>query len=82
MNEFKGLVEMITRSPLIGKVILVADRGYESYNNIAHLSNKRWKYVIKVKASNSGTGLLSKTDLPTGQAFDETNSVLMTRRQT
>lgn len=36
MNEFKGLVEMITRSPLIGKVILVADRGYESYNNIAH----------------------------------------------
>lgn len=82
MNEFQGLIEMITRSPLVGKVILVADRGYESYNNIAHLNNIGWKYVIRVKAPNSGKGMLSKTDLPVNQEFDEEISVLMTRRQT
>ncbi len=82
MNEFKGLVEMIKRSPLNKKVILTADRGYESYNNIAHLENKGWHYVIRVKAPNSGKGILSKTDLPFDEEFDERISVIMTRRQT
>jgi hypothetical protein len=82
MNEFKALVQMIKRSKLSKEAILIADRGYESYNNIAHLENKGWNYVIRVKAPNSGTGILSKTDLPTDQEFDEIVSVLMTRRQT
>lgn len=82
MNEFKGLIQMISRSTLMQKVILVADRGYESYNNIAHLTNKGWNYVIRVKASNIGKGLLSKIDLPTDEEFDRKIDVLMTRRQT
>ena len=81
-NEFRGLIEMVTRSPLIKKVILIADRGYESYNNIAHLEQKGWNYVIRVKANNGGRGILTKTDLPVGKEFDEIVSVLMTRRNT
>ena len=81
-NENRGLTEIIKRSPLSKKVILVADRGYEAYNNIAHLEQKGWNYVIRVKARNKGNGILSKTDLPVGEEFDETVSVLMTRQQT
>jgi|LGVF01.2.fsa_nt_gb hypothetical protein len=82
MDEFKGLIQMIKRSPFKKKVILTADRGYESYNNIAYLEQKGWNYVIRVKAPNSGKGILSKTNLQIDEVFDEKISVLMTRRQT
>jgi len=81
-SEVRGFVEMIKRSPLSKKVILIADRGYEAYNNLAHLEQKGWKYVIRVKASDVGKGILSKTELPVGEEFDEMVSILMTRRQT
>ena len=81
-NEYEGLIQMIRKSPLKKKVILTADRGYESYNNIAYLVNKGWHYVIRVKAPNSGKGILSKTNLPFDEEFDEKVSILMTRRQT
>lgn len=81
-NENRGLVEMLNRSTLDKKVILVCDRGYESYNNIAHLEQKGWNYLIRVKATDSGKGILSKVDLPVGREFDEVVSVLMTRRST
>lgn len=29
--------------------ILIADRGYEVYNNMAHIEQKGWKYLIRVK---------------------------------
>lgn len=82
MNEFKALVELVERSPLKKNVILTADRGFASYNNIAHLEAKGWKYVIRVKSPNATRGLLSKMELPLNKEFDTKASVLMTRRQT
>jgi hypothetical protein len=35
-----------------------------------------------VKAPNSGKGILSKTNLPFDEEFDEKVSILMTRRET
>lgn len=81
-NEIRGFIEMLKNSPLTKKVILIADRGYEAYNNIAHLDEKGWNYVIRVKASDLKTGILSKTGLPAGTELDEIISILMTRRQT
>ena len=40
MNEHKALISMIDRSNIPGKVIVLMDRGYESFNNIAHLQEK------------------------------------------
>lgn len=40
MNEHQALVSMIDNSRLSDKVILTADRGYESFNNIAHCQEK------------------------------------------
>ena len=78
MNEYK----VVLRSSITDPVILVADRGYESYNNIAHLIERKWNFVIRVKAPNSGSGILSKTGLPVNVEFDEIVTVKMTRRQT
>lgn len=82
MNEYRALVDMVLRSSIKDPVILVADRGYESYNNIAHLIKRKWNFVIRVKAPNSGSGILSKTGLPVNAEFDEIVTVKMTRRQT
>ena len=40
---------MVDRSEITGDVILIADRGYESYNNMAHIQEKGWKYLIRIK---------------------------------
>lgn len=81
-NEFKALVDMMKQSTIKEKVIILADRGYESYNNIANLEKRNWNYLIRVKSPGGKTGILSKTDLPIDTVFDETISILMTRRQT
>lgn len=51
MNEHKALVNMIDRSDISDKVIVIADRGYESFNNIAHFQKKGWHYIIRSKES-------------------------------
>ena len=40
-NEFKALTDMVDGSVLKDKnVIVIADRGYESYNVLAHIEGK------------------------------------------
>lgn len=67
-NELKALCEMVDRSPISGPAILLADRNYEAYNNLAHLEKKRWNYVIRLreKGRKSVAGVL----LPEQQEFD------------
>ena len=81
MNENKALVEMIERSTIEGNVIVVADRGFESYNNFAHIENKGWNYLIRVKNSNSN-GILSTLRLPIEEEFDVSIQRTLTRKQT
>lgn len=68
-NENRALVDLIDRSIINNKVILLADRGYESYNVLAHLKEKNWKYVIRIKDTSSSGGIASGFDLPEG-SFD------------
>ena len=39
-GENTALIKMIERSDLTGKIIVTADRGYEAYNNMAHIQKK------------------------------------------
>lgn len=59
------------------KVILIADRGYESFNNIAHCQEKNWNYIIRSKES---YGI--KFDTPPSETFDIDQLITLTRRQT
>gem|GEM_PF-2670165 len=62
---------MVDRSPIKGKTIVISDRGYESYNNFAHIERKGWNYVIRVKDVNS-SGILPQNSNPS-QVRDNTN---------
>lgn len=77
MNEHKALVSMIDDSTIPDKVILIADRGYESFNNIAHCQEKNWHYIIRSKES---YGI--KFDVPPRETFDIDQLITLTRRQT
>jgi hypothetical protein len=39
-NEGRALAAMVDRSPIKGKTIVTADRGYESYNNFAYCTQR------------------------------------------
>lgn len=47
--EKKALAEMVDRSTIDEKSIVIMDRGYESYNVMAHVQEKGWFYLIRVK---------------------------------
>lgn len=72
---------MVVHSPFQDPVILVADRGYESYNTFAHLEEKGWNYVIRVKDIKSKS-IVSSLDLPDSDEFDTTIHLTLTRKQT
>lgn len=80
-HEGKALIEMVRRSHIKGKVIVVADRAYESYNYFAHIENKGWNYLIRVKDCDS-SGILSSLHLPSSGVFDVDIRRLFTRKQT
>lgn len=78
-NEHQALARMIDRAE-IRKAILLADRGYEGYNNMAHLQEKGWNYLIRIK--DGSHGIASGLDLPAVDEFDLSVELLLTRRQT
>ena len=76
-NEHSALISMLGN---IGHdSIIVADRGYESYNTIAHLENKGLKYVIRIKTSG---GIAQKFNIPHDKEADFSANILLTRRHT
>lgn len=79
-QEYRACINMMERS-YINKAILVADRGYENYNLMAHAIHKGWKFVIRIKDRNSN-GIASWLSLPKKDIFDENMSIIFTRQQT
>jgi hypothetical protein len=80
-NEMQALIDMMQRSKLGDPVLLIADRGYESYNLLAHAQEKGWKYLIRVKDIGS-RGILTHLPLPEKAEFDCTLSLTLTKKQT
>lgn len=80
-NENRAFVSMVDRdnSPL--PTIYIADRGYEAYNNLAHIQENRQYFLIRVKDFNS-FGIASGLDLPETEEFDVSLSLFLTRKQT
>ncbi|WP_054741531.1 IS4 family transposase [Cellulosilyticum ruminicola] len=79
-QEKRACIQMIERS-LKKDVILVADRGYENYNIMAHVINKGWKFLIRIKDVESN-GIASGLKLPNDEIFDTDITLSFTRKQT
>lgn len=78
-NEHKAFTEMIDRLEFC-KAIILADRGYESYNNIAHIQEKGLNFLFRIKDANGGIkqGLI----LPPDDIFDIDISLKLTNKNT
>jgi len=70
-DERGALISMIPN--ISNPSIVIADRGYESYNVLAHLEEANLRYVVRVKDITSN-GILSGFTLPKGE-FDKTLTV-------
>ena len=79
-NEHKAFTEMVDRSQL-ENVLVMADRGYESFNNLAHVVEKGWYFLIRAKEKGSH-GIADGLDLPDTESFDCSIDLNLTRKQT
>ena len=80
-NERSALCAMVDRSEL-ENVLLIADRGYEGFNLMAHIQEKGWKYLIRIQDVASSRGIAADLDLPDEKEFDLFVDLSLTTRQT
>ena len=80
-NERSALCAMVDRSEL-ENVLLIADRGYEGFNLMAHIQEKGWKYLIRIRDVASSRGIAAGLDLPDEKEFDMFVDLSLTARQT
>ena len=79
-NESKALVKMVDRDTSSVPTIYIADRGYEAYNNMAHIQEKGQKFIIRAKDFTYG-GIVYSLKLPQSDAIDENVTLFLTRKQ-
>ena len=77
-NESAALVQMFERSA-IQKAILIADRNYETYNGIAHMERKGWKYLIRIRDT---AGIIQPFHFKPDCDLDVWTRITLTRKQT
>ena len=83
MNEKGALADMIDKADDTNPAIVIADRGYESYNVLAHIQEKNWKFLIRVKDfGNYSSGIIHGLDLPCEDEFDVDIDLNLTYKQT
>lgn len=78
-NEELALQQMVDRSD-IPLALIIADRGYESYNSMAHIQEKGWFFLIRIKDGKHG--IKNGFDLPDEDCFDLNITLNLTRKQT
>ena len=81
-DECRSLTEMVDRSSIKQPTIIIADRAYESYNVLAHIQEKGWYFLIRVKDAGRASGFVTGLDLPCEDTFDFPVHLSLTRKQT
>lgn len=69
-NEIHALIEMLHRFSSQDPVIIIADRGYEAYNALAHIQEKNWNFLFRIKDPYSKGGIANGLDLPNDEEYD------------
>lgn len=79
-DEFRAFCELVDHHPVLpdSKLVFIGDRGYCSYNNMAHVIEKGQYFLFRTKDIES-KGLVQGLDLPDTGAFDTTVDVTLTR---
>ena len=80
-NERGVLCAMVDRSS-IENALVIADRGYENYNLMAHIQEKGWSYLIRIQDTATSRGIAAGLDLPDSEEFDLLVNLSLTTKQT
>ena len=80
-SEVNALIDFINHHNYPKNSIITADRGYESYNLIAHCIENNQKFVFRVKDIDTKNGILTSLSLP-DKTFDMTVTRTLTNAQT
>ena len=78
-NEQKILCNMVDRSRL-EKTLIIADRGYENYNLMAHIQEKGWFFLIRIQDTVNSHGIAFGFSLPASEEFDLSVDLSLTRK--
>jgi len=81
-DECRSLADMVDRSSVKQPAIIIADRAYESYNVLAHIQEKGWFFLIRVKDVGQRGGFVTGLDLPSSDEFDHNIPLSLTRKAT
>ena len=79
-DEFRAFCDIVDRHTVLpgSKNVYIGDRGYCSYNNMAHVMEKQQYFLFRTKDIHS-KGLVSGFDLPEEETFDIPINVTLTR---
>ena len=80
-NERSSLCDMVDRSTL-NNVLVIADRGYEGFNLMAHIQEKGWYFLIRIQDIHNSRGIAAGLDLPDTDEFDLYVNLSLTTKQT
>ena len=69
VNERSSLCAMVDRSSM-ENVLLIADRGYEGFNLMAHIQEKHWHFLIRIQDILHSRGIAAGLNLPDKDEFD------------
>lgn len=79
-DEKTAFLEMMHDHDLLHKTIYIMDRGYESYNVMAHISNQSQYYLIRIKDNHNG-GFARIFPHPDTEEYDVSNHRIFTRKR-
>jgi hypothetical protein len=79
-DEFRAFCDIVDRHEILPdtKNIFIGDRGYCSYNNMAHVLEKEQYFLFRTKDIHS-KGLVGGFDFPDDESFDITVKVTLVR---
>lgn len=80
-NEHRALATMVDRDDSDVPTIYIADRGYESYNILAHIQEKGRKFLVRAKDFSYG-GIVYALGLQFAEEMDEDVTLYLTKKQT
>lgn len=81
-DEYSAFSTIVDRHPLpaSAKAVFIADRGFCSYNNMAHVIQRGQFFLFRAKDIHS-KGLLHHIDFPSDDEFDVSVKLVIVRRQ-
>ena len=79
-DEFRAFCDIVDRHPLLPDVkdVYIGDRGYCSYNNMAHVAEKGQYFLFRTKDIGQ-KGLVGKFEYPDSDSFDVAVKVVLVR---